>query len=63
MIEQQIDRYLDQQDELYAILVAGEQFEWERKPAIAKAFIKIRSFIKDVICDKDKSTPKEDLPF
>ena len=57
MVEHEIDRYLKQRDELHESWL---EWEWATTPLLEKGFIKIRSFIGDLIY---KMNPPKDPPF
>lgn len=63
MIEDEIDIYLEQQDELYKEMIVGLDYEWSKKPIWEKAIIKIRSFIELMIFRIQEKLKDEELPF
>ncbi|NLZ53747.1 MAG: hypothetical protein GX892_11510 [Thermoanaerobacteraceae bacterium] len=64
MIEQQLEIYLEQQQELDELFHQGYLFEMSQKPLPERAAIKIRRLARDVISGvKKRLLPEKPLPF
>lgn len=64
VIEQQLEIYLEQQQELDELFHQGYLYELSKKPIFEKAAIKIRSFTRNAISAIKKGIlPEKPLPF